>query len=118
MKVYIAGPMRGIPLYNFPAFDAAEERLRLAGYTPINPAQLDRDVGVNETTDPLPPNFLRDAMRRDLGAICDCSHIAILPGWKNSKGVAVEFALARLLGLTILDAITLETKTYEELCEI
>ena len=27
MRLYIAGPMRGIPLWNFPAFDAARDML-------------------------------------------------------------------------------------------
>ena len=27
-SVYVAGPMRGYPLFNFPAFDAASDKLR------------------------------------------------------------------------------------------
>jgi hypothetical protein len=104
--VYVAGPMRHIALFNFPAFDAAAALLRSQGHTVINPAELDRAVGINEHTDPLPPDFLRGAMRRDLDAICGCDAIALLPGWANSKGVGVELALANLLGLEILDATT------------
>jgi len=100
--------MRGIPDYNFPAFDDAAERLREAGYRPVNPADLDRAVGVDETTIPLPSGFLRQAMERDLSAICNCDAIALLPEWESSQGVAVELSLARLLGLRIMDAVTLE----------
>lgn len=106
--VYIAGPMRGIPLYNFPAFDAAEARLKKRGWIVINPAELDRKNGVHENTDPLPDGFLRNAMLRDTGAICTADAIALLPGWHASKGAAVELALAKLLGLEILDAVTCE----------
>ena len=41
--IYIAGPMRGYPEFNFPAFYAAEERLRARGHAVFNPAR--RDVG-------------------------------------------------------------------------
>jgi hypothetical protein len=105
--VYIAGPMRGLPLYNFPAFDAAARRFRRDGWDVVNPAELDRAAGVCEYTHPLPPNFLRDAMARDLSAICDCCDaIALLPGSDRSAGVGVELALARLLGLKVIDAGT------------
>lgn len=107
--------MRGIANYNFPAFDAAAALARKMGYEPVNPADLDRAVGVSETTDPLPKNFLRDAMTRDLGAICTCDAIAVLPGWEASAGVKVELALAELLGLEILDAKTFEPLERESI---
>jgi hypothetical protein len=43
-RVYIAGPMRGIPEFNFPAFDAAA-RGRAMGLEIISPAELDRAHG-------------------------------------------------------------------------
>ncbi len=110
MKIYIAGPMTGLPLYNFPAFDAAAEKLRQRGHRVINPADLDRAAGITANTAPLPPGFMREAMRRDLNAICDCDAIALLPGWQKSKGVAVEMALARFLGLEILDTETFQSR--------
>jgi hypothetical protein len=102
MKAYIAGPMRGIPKYNFPAFDAAAAKYRALGWTIFSPADFDREMGVTEDTDSLPPDFLRKAMPRDLDAICESDMIILLPGWQNSAGVAVELALANLLGLDII----------------
>ena len=104
MRVYIAGPMRGYPLYNFPAFDAAAEALREAGHDPINPADLDRARGVDERTDPLPPGFIREALREDLLAILDeAEAIALLPGWMASRGAVIEVALARAVEIPVVD---------------
>ena len=46
-KIYIAGPMTGIKDFNFPAFDRAEIQLALDGWTPINPANIDRAHGLD-----------------------------------------------------------------------
>ena len=104
---YCAGPMRGIPQFNFQAFDTASARLRAAGHTVISPADMDREAGIDPTSDVVPN--LRDCMRRDVLAILDyCDTIALLPGWEKSKGCAVEVALGLFLGLKFIDAITLE----------
>lgn len=104
--VYIAGPMRGLPKYNFPAFDAARDRLIAAGFFVFNPADLDRFVGVHEDTpsDAIPADFMRDAMDRDLNAITKCTHIALLPGWEASRGVRPEAVLGWELGLKFIYA--------------
>ena len=37
-RIYISGPMTGMPEHNFPAFHAAADRLRKAGWSVVNPA--------------------------------------------------------------------------------
>lgn len=101
-KVYVAGPMLGFAEFNFPAFDAASRELRRKGWWVFNPAEMDRATGIDEFTDPLPPDFLRHAMRRDLAAICECDAIYLLRGWEKSSGAGVELTLARFLKLEIL----------------
>ena len=39
--LYLAGPMRGYPRFNFDAFDKARHALRLRGYAVLCPAELD-----------------------------------------------------------------------------
>lgn len=42
--IYISGPMSGIENLNFPAFNAAAERLRGCGLKVINPAEINTDA--------------------------------------------------------------------------
>jgi len=102
MKIYLAGPMTGHPEFNFPEFDRVAGILSAAGYEVLNPAQMDRDVGFDPTSTVVSKEFLRDALRRDLSAICECDGIAMLPGWEKSGGARVEWALACHLGLKVM----------------
>lgn len=111
-KVYIAGPMKGIPLFNFPAFDgaAADITLNWEGWQAVNPAQIDRDYGFDPTTLPadhdwniIPPSVgtKMEIIRRDVNAVLSCDAIFMLPGWEKSAGAKAELHLARWAGLTI-----------------
>jgi hypothetical protein len=116
MKVYIAGPMRGIRDFNFPAFDEAADRLRAEGHEVFNPADRDRavhgpNVNKSETGDLSDPNVvasgfdLRSALGADMEWICrDADAIYLLPGWVNSKGATAERATALALGLEVWGA--------------
>ena len=115
--IYLAGPMRGIPLCNFPAFDAARDKFHAEGFNVISPADIDRDHSFDAMTDPLPEGaamteLARECIRRDVAAILDGygdtpppTHIALLPGWITSKGACVEYALAHFLGLKMIVVI-------------
>lgn len=104
-RTYLAGPMRGLPLFNFPAFDAAAQALRQTGRHVISPADLDRESGFDEHGNASPD--IRACIRRDVLAVIDhCDTIALLPGWENSKGCAVEVALGKFLELKFIDALT------------
>ncbi len=101
--LYLAGPMRGKPLYNFPAFDRAAQALCNYGYRVINPAHLDRQTGFDENTDTVDADFVRAAIRRDLNAIAhhDCDGLAVLPGWETSEGTKLEIHLADFIGIPV-----------------
>ena len=101
MKIYLAGPMRGIPDFNFPAFDAAAANLRSQGYTVFNPADNDREKGyVGKPVEEI----MRDCILDDLTYIIrHADAVALLPGWEASKGVAAEVATAKFLNLKIIE---------------
>ena len=108
-KYYVAGPMRGYPAFNFPAFAEATSRLRALGSFVFSPAERDLRVGFDPTdmkgTDEelKAHNFnLREALAADCRFICEeATHIYMLPGWRNSSGARAEWALACALGLQI-----------------
>jgi hypothetical protein len=90
-RVYISGPMTGMPNLNFPAFNAAAEVLRVHGFDPVNPVDINPD----------PKATWVDCMRKDIPAVCTCDAIALLPGWEDSRGAHLEVFVARALGLKI-----------------
>lgn len=95
MKVYLAGPMRGIPEFNFPTFKAAATFLRALGHEVISPAELDEAEGTTDCT-------MRHFMQRDLTALLACDGIVLLPGWSDSKGAMLERHAAQVCGLRVL----------------
>lgn len=110
-RVYLAGPMRGKPFFNFPAFDRAAERLRQAGFDVFSPAENDRllfphEAWNNPTGDEkeaLAHGFnLRVAFCFDVIALINSDAIALLPGWNFSKGATLEYRIAKYLGLEVL----------------
>jgi len=109
MKLYIAGPMRGIRAFNFPAFFDTEMTLNGWGYETVNPARRDVDNGFtnydtltgDEDLTELGFN-LRSALAWDLDQIATrCDGIATLPGWHKSKGAKAEVNTAIALGLPV-----------------
>ncbi len=106
-RIYIAGPMRGYKYYNFPAFDAAAERLRRLGFEPVNPADADRALGFDPMTLPddhnwnqLPQGWdIREVAKRCCEAVIGCDGMVMLHDWSTSSGARAEVYLALWIGL-------------------
>src|SRR2546422_1769531 len=106
MKIYLAGPMRGIPNLNREAFVPWARRLREAGFTVFSPAEREED-------EPQTVDFLAEArvkgspsrlaMSEELAWICmEADAVALMPGWEKSKGSIAEKAVAEALGLEVI----------------
>ncbi len=96
-RVYIAGPMTGLPDSNYPAFNAAARAWRDRGWEVENPAEA---FGGQQN---LP---YKDYVKHDLKVLKTCHAIALLPGWDgpDARGSVWEHEVAKLLGLRVLDA--------------
>lgn len=100
--VYIAGPMRDREEYNFPAFHAAAKDLRSRGFCVLSPAEHDEENGFNSKTSPIEALDLEDSMRWDIKAVLQAEAVVVLPGWRSSRGCAVEVAVAEAVGTEVL----------------
>lgn len=91
-RVYLAGPMTGIPEHNFPAFHEAATKLRATGLHVENPAEHGFREGAEWA----------DYLRYDLGRLSTCECVVLLPGWEVSRGVGLELSVAKALGMQVL----------------
>jgi len=115
-NIYIAGPMTGLPDYNYPKFNAMERTLRKAGYSMIlNPA----DIAGGETG-----YHYSYYIRESLKLVSKADAVVFLNGWENSKGANLEFHAASLMGLKCwnenLDLMerTISDEERKSICEI
>lgn len=106
MKIYLFGPMRGVPGHNFPAFDAARVRLQELGHMVFCPALLTRALPYVDA-DRGNPGYLRHVIDQDITCIYHVDALAGLHGWWNSRGSTVEVALALFLQLPVFCAESL-----------
>lgn len=104
VQVYLAGPMRNYPEFNFPAFADATEKLRARGYKVHSPAEEEARVGFDPKTGRYPEGkhqrTIRENLRDDLCWICEYADLVVLlPGWEQSKGALAEVHCARAIGV-------------------
>ena len=89
MRIYISGPMTGIPNFNRAAFKSAAIVLADMGHEVFNPGSLTRPYGTR-----------RQYLEADLVWICSKAEgIVMLFDWIRSTGASAELATANALGL-------------------
>lgn len=113
MKVYLAGPMSGLPDYNVPAFEKWAAELRARGYEVVSPAECDNTEGQENdalraalAADPkVGPSLRAQYLRRDFTLLLGCEAIVLLPGWNHSTGATCEALVAAMAGLKAFEAV-------------
>ena len=93
--------MSGKKDYNFPMFLSAAKFLRKKGHKVFCPAEEDlKEWGTLDNV--IKKANYRVCLRKDLNKILDwATCIALLPGWKRSRGAKIEYALAQVLKLKV-----------------
>jgi hypothetical protein len=88
-RIYLAGPMSGLPGHNYEAFRLKADELRTDGWLVENPAEH----GI------IPDAEWEDYLRWDLTRLVQCGSIYLLPGSEHSRGAMLEATIAIALGL-------------------
>lgn len=90
MKVYISGPMTGLPNQNREEFHKAKIDLLKKGHDVFDPTVM--------------PNFFtwEQILPIDVAVLELCDAIYMLKGWENSRGAALEKREAERWGKIIL----------------
>ena len=91
MKIYIAGPMTGIPDFNRFSFNEAARLLSEKGHIVLNPAVLPDGMKHEEY------------MTICLAMVEVCDTVMLLPGWEKSVGAQMEHKRARELGKEVIE---------------
>ena len=89
-KIYIAGPISGLPNFNRDAFNAEAHRLLGLGHVGLNPAILPDGLEQHEYM----------AICIEMVKMAD--QLVMLPGWERSAGARAEHALAIKIGKAII----------------
>ena len=90
MKIFISGPMSGLPNFNRDAFNAEAHRLLGLGHVALNPAILPDGLEQHEYM----------AICIEMVKMAD--QLVMLPHWERSAGARAEHALAIKLGKAII----------------
>jgi len=106
-SIYIAGPMSGIPEFNFPAFFRAEKFLRSKGYEVFNPAKKEHEAaliasdsfatGDTDLADASTGFDFKATYLWDIEHVIKADGIYMLKGWEKGAGARGEHAVAMVM---------------------
>jgi len=118
-RVYLAGAMRGVPYWNWPAFRVGAAMLREAGYEVVSPVELDdaEEVGPPPADGKAEDNGkVGHYLARDVAKLAECDGVVVLPGGSTSRGVQAELAFAEAIDLPwehFLDLLPSDSKVSD-----
>jgi hypothetical protein len=111
MRLYITGPMTGLPDFNRPAFQRTTRILRSLGHWVMDPTELDSlPTKVGEVDTWVWKLFLS----RDVAMLLsvELDGMVLLDGWERSRGSRLEVLTALLAGIRLYALKAPVRKTY------
>ena len=98
MRIYLSGKITGRDKEDYTRqFARAEQFYKSGGFDVVNPVKIGEEL-LKENPDAKWEDF----MAADLKALAECTHIALLEGWEESKGANTERTEALKLNLEIM----------------
>lgn len=105
---YLAGPMTGLPKFNYPFFFRVAAAMRNAGWTVTSPAEMDTpgklelvlasEDGKLDGMEHLVGTWA-DFLSEDVKLIADkIDGLVFLPGWQKSRGARLEAYVGLICG--------------------
>lgn len=94
-RVYISGPMTGLPELNAPAFNQAAAKLRRLDYAVCSPTETSGFLGEHLAH--------HEYLRFDFERVLEADFLVVLPGWEKSKGARAEILMALRMGVKCWD---------------
>lgn len=106
MRLYVSGPITGLPDLNRPMFETVTQALLAHGHDVLNPHVVCTLLDEHDCRQPCTPSEdllpWADYLRADLIAMLgQADGLAMLPGWEQSRGATLEHHVAASLGWDI-----------------
>ena len=105
LVIYISGGITGVENWQN-AFMAAEQDLVQYLHAPFiifNPVKIAKNLNYTFKIQKNKIPEYTDYMREDIKFLAKCNTICMLPGWKRSKGARLEYRIAKILNMQILE---------------
>lgn len=102
--IYISGPITGIENWkeNFLAAQKALDEEEM-NFCIVNPVEISNRLDTNfEKLGFGTPDYA-DYMRKDIEQLVSCDAVCMLPGWKRSRGARLEYRIAKILNMQVLE---------------
>ena len=100
MRIYICGPITGMPDHNRQAFNEAANRLNSADTVrAVNPHTICADITAEFRG--TPEELWQACMKKDIAELLTCDAVALLPGFSNSRGAMIECSIAENIGIQV-----------------
>jgi len=96
MRIYIAGPMTGLPNNNRDAFVYAWKELTEAGFEAVSPHFLESSIPETLRRNLGLPAVYRQVLPIDIFALSTSDAVLALPAWEGSKGAHFEYHYCNL----------------------